>query len=384
MSASAPTRAQGADGRDGAAREQRRAGARRAPADLLRDLWPAIALSGVLIVLASLVSGFADLPLQRTFVNAAIVLLVVVSLSIFSGTSGVLSFGHVGFMAIGAYVSALLSIPPALKASMFPDLPGFLAWVQDVGLGILPATLAAGAVAAVIAVLLAIPVSRLEGVQAAIATLAFLVIVFTVLVNWTEVTRGDSSVIGVPSDTTIQIVTAWGVIALLVAGAFRASRSGLRLRASADDVPAVRSLGIRIGRERIVALVLSAFVSGVAGSLYAHFNTTFAPRAFYLSLTFLAVAMLVVGGLRTLTGAFVGVVVVTAITEIVQHVEDGGAGPIGSLPAGTTQLVLAATLLAILLLRPSGLFGERELPLPRRLRGGGADASSSNPPTESR
>ena len=168
MSASAPTRAQGADGRDGAAREQRRAGARRAPADLLRDLWPAIALSGVLIVLASLVSGFADLPLQRTFVNAAIVLLVVVSLSIFSGTSGVLSFGHVGFMAIGAYVSALLSIPPALKASMFPDLPGFLVWVQDVGLGILPATLAAGAVAAVIAVLLAIPVSRLEGVQAAI------------------------------------------------------------------------------------------------------------------------------------------------------------------------------------------------------------------------
>lgn len=341
---------------------------RRSPADALRELWPAIALSATLVLIACVVSGAASLSIQRTFVNAAIVLLVVVSLSIFSGTSGVLSFGHVGFMAIGAYVSALLTIPPALKASLFPDLPGFLAWVQDVSLGFLPATLASGVVATAIAVLIAVPASRLEGVQAAIATLAFLVIVFTVLVNWTEVTRGDSSVIGVAPDTTIVTVTAWGVIALLTAGAFRASRRGLRLRASADDVPAVRSLGIRIGRERIVAFVLSAFFAGVAGSLYAHYNTTFSPRAFYLSLTFLAVAMLVVGGLRTLTGAFAGVVVVTTITELVQHVEDDGAGPLSSLPAGTTQLVLAATLLAILLLRPSGLLGEREWPLPRRLR----------------
>jgi branched-chain amino acid transport system permease protein len=350
---------------------------RLAPADAAREMWPAIALSATLIAIACVVSGFASIGIQRTFVNAVIVLLVVLGTSMFSGTSGVLSFGHVAFMAVGAYTSALLSIPTALKASLFPDLPGMLSWLHDVSVGFLPATLLAGLVACVLAAIAAVPISRLDGVQAAIATLALLVISYTVLVNWEEVTRGDSSVIGVAPDTTIVNVTVWGVIALLAVGAFRVSRRGMRLRASADDVPAVRALGVRIGRERIVAFAASAFLAGVAGSLFAHYNTTFAPRAFYLDLTFLTVAMLVIGGLRTLTGAMTGVVAITLITELMQRTEDRGLGPVNSLPPGTTQLVLAGILLAILILRPSGIFGEREWPLPRRLRPAVAEPTPS-------
>src|SRR5262249_30769931 len=131
-----------------------------------------------------------------------------------------------------------------------------------------------------------------------------------------------------------------------------------------------RSVGVHVFRERSVAFVLGAFFLGVGGSLYVHTFSTVGPNDFYLDLTFLTVAMLVIGGSRSIAGAVTGVLFVSLISEILRRVELNGLGPLkpGSLP-GLTNVVLGITLIATLILRPEGIVGNRELSLPRMPRG---------------
>lgn len=344
-----------------------------AAAERLGGLWAALRqgvwLAAVVVAIAALAQGFAPLSLKGTVTYALVLLLIVLALYVFSGLTGILSFGHVGFVAIGAYVGALLTITPALKRSLFAAMPGFLHWVLDTQAGFVVAALAAGAVAALLGALFAIALARLDGMAASISTLALLAIVHTVLLEWDEVTRGSSSVIGVPRDTTITTAAAVACVALIAVSLLQGSRLGLRLKAARADAIAARACGLNVVRDRRVALILSAFLAGVAGSLFAQFNTTFSPNTFYLDLTFTTVAMLILGGMRSLVGAFVGVAVVTVVTEVMQRIQDGGLGPLHGLPAGAPQLVLALLLIAVLIVRPEGIAGRPLAASPARLRG---------------
>jgi branched-chain amino acid transport system permease protein len=144
---------------------------------------------------------------------------------------------------------------------------------------------------------------------------------------------------------------------------FKESRIGLLLRASRDDEIAAAALGVRIPRLRWQAFILSAFLAGIGGALWGHFITSFSPKAFYLKETFVILAMLVIGGPNTVTGAVVGVFVVTAAFEGLRALE----GSINRLQlstdpvVGLTELVLAVAMILILVLRPGGLFPTREI-----------------------
>lgn len=317
------------------------------------------ALAAAVASTAVVVDQFGSFSLQQTVTYALVLLLIVLSLFVFSGLTGIVSFGHIGFVAVGAYVGGLLTINPALKQSLFSDMPGFLAWVLDVKVGFVGAALAAGLVAALIGGVLSVPIARLDGMAASIATLAFLAIIHTVLLHWDDVTRGSSSVIGVPKETTLTSATVWVCVALVLIAVLQGSRLGLRLRAARSDVAASASCGLDVVRDRRAALILSAFCAGVAGSLFAQFNTTFSPNTLYFDLTFTTIAMLVIGGMRSLAGAVIGVAVVTLVTEVLQNVQDEGFGPIHSLPAGVPQLILALILLAVLIMRPGGIASRR-------------------------
>ena len=120
-------------------------------------------------------------------------------------------------------------------------------------------------------------------------------------------------------------------------------------------------------RERVLAFSLSAFIVGFSGALYAHQLGAFAPSQFYLDLTFLSLAMLVVGGITTLSGAVVGTLVVSSIEEILNRLESGeGLGPVHlHLRDGIPDAVLALLVLIVMIVRREGLIGERELSLPR-------------------
>lgn len=351
---------------------------RRLDAPLARALWPTAALVA-LVLLVWFVGSVGGDATDRTATLLLVNLVVVVGLSVFVGNSGVFSFGHIAFMAIGAYVVALATVPQALKLTLLDGAPH---WLQTLELSTPVALLAGGAAAALFAALASVPIMRLAGIAAGIATLALLVTVNVVLSNWDGVTRGSAGMIGVPVDTTLSSALPWAIGAVLAAAIHRASRSGFRLRASREDDVAALSLGVGVRRERRIAFVLSAFLCGVGGGLYAHFLGAATPGDFYIPETVLTLLMLVIGGMESLAGAVVGTIFVSIVAELLRRVESGGQfGPvhIGATP-GIQQIVLALLLLATLILRPQGLTGGREIPWPGRRRRPGAGPDSAAAP----
>jgi branched-chain amino acid transport system permease protein len=331
---------------------------------LARRVWPPFFLCLVIVITWVLVDTFGDVVYTDTAVRMFINLMIVLGLQIFSGNSGVLSFGHIAFMAVGAYSAALLTIPPEIKQFTFLTMPDFLSsWIFPAELSALEGTLAGAGFATIFALLFAAPIVRLAGVQAGIGTLAILVIVFNFNIFTSAITRGTSTMIGVPKTTTFLSVLIWALIFIAVAFAFQQSRGGLRLRASRENEPAAKSVGVRVSVERAVAWVLSGFVVGVAGALYGHYFVTFSPFDFYFGLTFLTVAMLVVGGMTSVTGAVAGCYLLTVVNELFRRWEVNGLGSVQP-PSGTANLVLAFVLLAALILRPKGITGGKEIAWP--------------------
>lgn len=329
-----------------------------------RKIWPPFFLCAVIAASYGLVNALDNTTYMRQAVLMMLLLIIVLGLQIFSGNSGVLSFGHISFMAIGAYTSALLTIPEETKETTFLTMPGWLkSWVFPAELGTIEATLAGGGFAAFFALLFVAPIVRLSGVQAGIATLALLVIVNVFLVQTTSITRGTSTMIGVPTTTTFLSVTIWALIFIVVAFVFQQSRVGLRLRGSRENLPAAKSVGVRVPIQRGIAFVLSAFVVGVAGALYGHFFVTFSPAAFFFDITFITIAMLIVGGMTSVTGAVVGVFLIMFVSELFRRWEIDGFASV-TPPSGTANLVLAAILLVALILRPKGLTSGKEINWP--------------------
>src|SRR5260370_22187581 len=163
--------------------------------------------------------------------------------------------------------------------------------------------------------------------------------------------------------TGIWLSFAGTVIALLVAWFYGASSSGLALRAARDEAIAASGSGVTIERERLIAFVVSAAVIGLCGSLYAHFLGVVTPDAFYLGLTFVALSMLVVGGMNSLSGAVIGVVVISSIIQILRWFEKGVdlGGVTLALPNGAQEIAIGVVTVAILIFRPSGLMRNEEI-----------------------
>lgn len=322
-------------------------------------------LLAAVVVTVSMLGSLGPGSLDRTVVTFLVNLILVVGLYMFVGNSGVFSFGHMSFMAIGAYTAAILVIPQETKETLFATMPGFL---QDASLPPIAATLVGGAVAAAAAAVLAVPLMRISGLTAALATFAVLIIVNVVARNWKEVTNASAGMSGIPASTDVVRALLFALGALVLAFVFQQTRSCLRLRGSREDELAARAIGVGVARERGISFVLSAFVVGAAGGLYAQSLGTIQPDAFYLSLTFLTVAMLVVGGLTSLSGAVIGTLVLSAFSEVLRRFEQGiDFGPVtADAPTGLREIGFALCLLAILVLRPAGIMGGREIVLPAR------------------
>ena len=343
---------------------------RRPPGTIFAEgIWPLLVLVAVTSAVSLVTVALGPDSLDRVVLAAVINLTVVVGLYMFTGISGVFSFGHASFMAIGAYAGAILVIPPETKKFVLPDLPGFLA---DAHLDPFPATLAAGGLAAAAALILSLPLVRLSGLTAGLATFAVLSVVNIVARNWEQLTHGTAGVSGIPTTTTVWGALGWAIAAMAAAWAFQRSRIGLRLRASREDEAAARSIGVAVARERSIAFVLSAFFVGAAGALFGMFIGSFNPDAFFLNITFLMVVMLVIGGTSSLAGAVVGTIVISGVSELLRRIEGGVDVGFVTLSgrAGLRDIGLALVMLAILIFRPRGLTAGREISWPFRSRSG--------------
>jgi len=325
----------------------------------------AILAALILVVMTVGMAGAATT--ERVAIDTMVKLVFVIGLWVFSGNSGVLSFGHAAFAAIGAYGAAWLTIPLMRKQVFLPDLPAALAGLET---GFAAAAAFGAGLAGLVALVFGIAVVRLSGIGASIASLALLVIVHSVYSNAEWLTKGTASLVGVPRLVGLPLATGLALAALVVAWAFRYSRWGLMLRASREDEAAAAASGIAVRRLRLLALVLSAMLVGVSGAMQGHVLGVLSVGQFWLNLTFLTLAMLVVGGTKSLSGAVVGTILIALVAEPLRLVSAGGSMFGIAFPAapGLREVGLALVMLAVLIVRPRGLVGDREvrLPWPRR------------------
>lgn len=337
----------------------------RAALTQIRKHWPLLALLVIVLAVGGVSDLADDIELDQTLIEMLILLVVVIGMYIFIGNSGIISFGHIGFMAIGAYAGAWQTCCPSLKPMTMPGLPDF---VLHTTVPFIPATIMGGLLAAAVAVVVGFFIMRLSGIGASIGTFAFLAIVNVVYSNWTRVTGGTSSIVGIPVDVDVWTAVWWAVISLFIAYLYQISRFGVSLRASRDDEVASRAAGIDVFRERLFSFVISAFVVGIGGGLYSHFLGILTADVFYLSLTFTTLAMLVIGGIGSLAGAVIGVIAISALTEVLRQLEGGVVigGVSVALPAGMEEVLLGVSMLLILVFRARGLTNSREISWPYR------------------
>jgi branched-chain amino acid transport system permease protein len=362
------------------------------PANRLRP-----ALAGTALISALLIGGmwltrtYGSTSSSRTYVVFLVNVMLVVSIQLFIGNSGIVSFGHVAFMGIGAYTTALVTVPEVLKSAQLPDLPSALAGAN---LGLLPAIAVSALAAAVVAAVFGGGVIRMTESTMAMATLALLVVVHTFLQNATTFTRGSLGLAGIPVRTTLG-VAATGAVAFLVLGRlYKDSGAGLRLRATREDSLSAASVGTNVVRSRYGAWILSAAMMGAAGSLWAQSVIAFNANQFYFSITFALLAMLVIGGRTSLTGAVAGAAIITFLTDTLARVEQGvSIGP-WVLPriTGTVQFAIALLIIVTLILRPEGVFDRWEIddllrrliPSGRRGRTASGEEAPARPPDVAR
>jgi branched-chain amino acid transport system permease protein len=317
----------------------------------------------VLVVLVALVGTVVASSTQTYVVAALVNVAIVVALYVFIGSSGVLSFGHISFVAVGAWAAGILSMPVDEKPAIMPNLAGFL---RDTTVGNVSSLAIAAGVGAAYALIVGLPLMRLSGLAAGIATFGVLEITHNVLRYWEKIGPGLNTFSAVPETTGLLQAAIGALIAVVVAFVYQRSRYGRMLRATREDAAAARAVGVSVYGQRLVAFTLSGAVAGLAGGLYVHLLPLNA-ESVYLDLTFITLAMLVIGGATSLWGAVVGAVAVSGVDSFLAEAESGVhlLGQSVDLPAGTRIVVVGALMALVLILRPAGLTGGRELSLPR-------------------
>jgi branched-chain amino acid transport system permease protein len=328
------------------------------PAALLPLLVLIVVVAAVTLAVPRLVNDY----LVRVLIVMCINAVLVTSMGISNGFTGVFSLGHVGFVAVGAYVAGILSLPITAKHAYLSDLPN---WLASFSLSFLPATLVAGLSCAALAFVVGAPLMRLSGYYVSVATLGLLIIVNVVLINAVDYTRGARTFTGVPLQTTLPWAAGWLFVTLLVLSRIIYSPYGRRFRAVREDTIAAQAIGVSVLLTRLSAFMVGAFFAGVGGSLYGHYLGSFSPASFYMAYTFSLISMLVIGGMQSLTGAVVGVIVVTLASEVLRNLERGIDFGAFVLPPlyGASQIVLGVIFILVMIFRPSGIMGDRELAL---------------------
>ncbi len=348
-------------------------------ASLQRDvLWP---VAGAAVLFAALVGGgllyqgILGGAAERLVTVMLIDAVIVLGIQIYVGNTGVLSFGHIGFGAIAGYTFAVLAISPAEKAKRISDAPFGLADVElGSGISMLIAVAVTCGVAFVVGIGLARSGAQSGAVSATVITLALLFVTHEVARNWTDLTGGERAGLTFPIrgslDTRAPIYAAL-LMTLIAARLYGRSRSGRLAVASREDNLAARAMGVNPLVQQMAALLISVAVVAIGASLQVYEDGSLLPGKFFFNYTLLTLVMLIVGGRNSVTGAVVGVAVITTGRELARRLgQDGfevfGIGldgrPLDWIFRENLQTVfLGLSMLGFMIWRPSGLVDDWEL-----------------------
>jgi len=267
---------------------------------------------------------------QITIATICINIILAVSLNLVTGFTGQFSLGHAGFMSIGAYVCAVITMN-------LPTTVGFL-------LGVLCGALAA----AFIGILIGIPTLRLKGDYLAIATLGMAEIIRVVFLN-IEITNGAAGLNGIPRFANWTWFYLFTVAAILLINNFIRSSHGRACISIREDEIAAESMGINTTKYKVMAFALGAFFAGVAGALYASYFYFLKPDLFGFLKSIDILVIVVLGGMGSLTGSIVAAVLLALLTTFLQSFTE------------VRMIVYAALLVLIMIFRPQGLMGTKEV-----------------------
>ncbi|HBT20242.1 MAG TPA: branched-chain amino acid ABC transporter permease [Peptococcaceae bacterium] len=276
------------------------------------------------LIKTGIITPFQQLNLYLIGIN----IILAVSLNLIVGFTGQLALGHAGFMAVGAYISAVLT--------------------TKIGIPFLPATLAGALAAALMGIIIGLPTLRLRGDYLAIATLGFGEIVRGILIN-IEYVGGAAGLIGIKQYCTWPWLFFWTLITVLFIKNFINSTHGRACIAIREDEIAAEAMGINTTKYKVLAFSIGAFFAGIAGAIYAHYFFLIQPNTFSILKSFDALLLVVFGGLGSLTGSIIAAVFVTLITALLQDL------------AQLRMVIYAVLLIIIMIFRPQGLLGTKEV-----------------------
>lgn len=307
----------------------------------------------MVVLVAATVSGASSWLLnayqQQIIFYIAINVVLATSLNLINGFCGQFSLGHAGFMAIGAYVSALLS----LRFQLFHGALEILNF---------PIYLIAGGIAAAAAgFLVGMPSLRLRGDYLAIVTLGFGEIIRVILLNL-EIVGGARGLFGIPGATDFWScfhAYFWAGATVLLLWRLIHSSYGRAFMSVREDEIAASCMGINITRAKVSAFVISSFFAGAAGSLFAHTTNALNPASFQFVKSVDVVIMVVLGGMGSLSGSVIGAVLVTVLPEALRPLQEFTG-------VDLRMVIYSLTLVLLMILRPDGILGGRELRLWRK------------------
>ena len=333
-----------------------------------------IALAVIIGILAFLQSDTAEYSYQISILErSAIYAVVAVSMNLLTGFTGLFSLGQAGFMAIGAYIVAIFTIPVGSRASVY-YVSGISPVIANVALPIPVALLLGGLAAAALAALIGIPVLRLKSDYLAIATLGFAEII-RAFFQWDAlgpITNGSNLLRRFPTFSSVLFPFAVSGLCIAIIVMLVNSSYGRAFKAIRDDEIAAEAMGIDLFKHKQMSFVISSFFAGVSGALLAMYQTTVQASAFKRAMTYEILLIVVIGGIGSISGSCIASFLFIACNEWWLRFLDNemyiGAWQVPLLRTGFRKVVFSVIIMAVVLFYRQGIMGDRELSVQRMAR----------------
>ncbi len=310
-----------------------------------------IAATLLLLAAAFAAQKFLNAYVLRILNLCAIYAILGVSMNLINGFTGQFSLGHAGFMAVGAYVTAILTLSPASKATIYfmePIMPP----LDRIHLPFFPALVIAGLISALFGLIIGVPTLRLKGDYLAIATLGFSEIIRVVFTNIVPITNGALGLKNIPEHTTLLWSCGWMIFTIFFIQRLVNSSYGRAMKGIRDNEVAAEAMGVNLFTHKILAFVVGAFFAGIGGGLLANLITTIDPKTFTPVLTYQVLMIIVVGGLGSISGTVVSAGIFAVLMEYLR--------PLDNVIPGLRMVFFSVLLMVVVLFARQGLMGGRE------------------------
>ncbi|MGI5998055.1 MAG: branched-chain amino acid ABC transporter permease [Lutispora sp.] len=326
-----------------------------------RDYYLTVISLILLVIFLYFADRYMDAYIVRILNLCAIYTVLGLSMNLINGFTGLFSLGHAGFMAIGAYTTAILTLSVNAKAQNF-FLEPIAAPLANVVLPFFPSLLLAGILAALAGFLIGAPALRLKGDYLAIATLGFAEIIRVIFTNTQNITNGALGLKGIPAYTNLWWSYGIAAFTVLFMVLLINSSYGRAFKAIREDEIAAESMGINLFKHKVMSFTIGAFFAGIGGGLLGNLLGTIDPAMFKFTLTFNILLIIVLGGMGSISGTVISAFVVTISQEALRFLDqpmDLGFIVIPGV-AGMRMVVFSILLMLVVLFYRHGLMGTNE------------------------